>query len=552
MKRLLTFLALALASCTFVSSRMHRAQAEAGPVTEALAVAEGIRWRPGDRLAVWSDADSLAILTGKPGRNGSATFARDSFVFVPGRTYHAVYPCPEDISAIPAVLDGPDRTWYSEAEVADGEIRFRLHGLAATLRLGVGIPASERISRFELVPLWGTVPAAAVLDGRTGRLSPTDSLARFTQAVDVRGPQFDMDLSFPAAFPDAPFALVLYGTQDTYSLRIDRQAFPAGETVSVTGTAVPLESTVPSRISVRDMPQEPAGIPSGQYSGITSLSNGSYAVVHDKSPGGGIWFFRIPLDRDGNILSITTLQASGTQDGPAGKDAEGIAYAAASGTLFVSTESDQSIREYDLEGHPTGRSLAVPADLARDRIAANKGFEALTCGEDRIWTVTEGPLKADADWLSGGRMLRIQRFSLADLRPDGRYFYRMDAPTASSAGTLAYVHGVSALAALPDGRLLVLEREVYVPNGSFLQKLTASFSRTKIYAVDPENDPAGVLTKAPVADFSCSALTLANFEGMCLGPALPDGTTPLLLVADSQNSMAGLVQEYVKVLKLGL
>lgn len=421
-----------------------------------------------------------------------------------------------------------------------------------TFRIGVDVPAAERIARCELVPLWGTVPVAAEVDSLTHRVVPTDSVRRHVIDLAAEGPRITLDITLPAALPDAPFALVLYGEQDIYTLRIPRQAFPAGAVIPVTGTAVPLGAPASFRLRAVEGGQFPVDVPSGQYSGIAPLSNGSYAVVHDKAPGGGIWFFQIPLDSDGNVLTVRSLKAPGTQDGAAGKDAEGVAYAASSGTLFVSMESDQSIREFDLEGRPTGRSLVVPADLARDRITANKGFEALACREDRIWTLTEGPVREDADWLSAGRILRLQRFSLGDLQPDDRCFYRMDAPTANSAGTLAYVHGVSALAALPDGRLLVLEREVYVPNGSFFQKLTESFSRTKIYAVDPENDPAGVLAKAPVADFTCGALNLANFEGMCPGPALPDGTTPLLLVADSQDSMGGLTQEYVKVLKLRL
>lgn len=88
------------------------------------------------------------------------------------------------------------------------------------------------------------------------------------------------------------------------------------------------------------------------------------------------------------------------------------------------------------------------------------------------------------------------------------------------------------------------------PSGGFFQKLAESFSRTRIYAVDPLRDRAGILRKALVADFTCNALQLADFEGMCLGPALPDGRYPLLLLADSQSGMNGLVQEYVKVLLL--
>ena len=48
--------------------------------------------------------------------------------------------------------------------------------------------------------------------------------------------------------------------------------------------------------------------------------------------------------------------------------------------------------------------------------------------------------------------------------------------------------------------------------------------------------------------FTTGALNLANFEGMCLGPVLPDGRRTLVLIADSQKGSGGLTNEYVKVI----
>ena len=48
-------------------------------------------------------------------------------------------------------------------------------------------------------------------------------------------------------------------------------------------------------------------------------------------------------------------------------------------------------------------------------------------------------------------------------------------------------------AAYPDdGRLLVLEREVYVPKGSLWEKLQGAFTDIHIYVVDPVHDTAGL------------------------------------------------------------
>ena len=43
-------------------------------------------------------------------------------------------------------------------------------------------------------------------------------------------------------------------------------------------------------------------------------------------------------------------------------------------------------------------------------------------------------------------------------------------------------------------------------------------------------------------------MSLANYEGMCLGPTLPDGRRCLVLIPDSQGGKDGLTSEYVKVI----
>ena len=285
---------------------------------------------------------------------------------------------------------------------------------------------------------------------------------------------------------------------------------------------------------------------SGQYSGITHLGGNHFAVVHDKLGSGGLLFFYIRLREDGSVEFVYKTVPEGTS-GSDRKDNEGVAYVPYTRTVFISAEADQSIREYDLQGRPTGRLLAIPEDMGTAHITPNKGFEALTYNARThlFWTTTEGPLLGDEDLV-----LRLQSFG-EDLKPAARYPYRMDAPAVSAqkaAGASAYVHGVPALAALDDGSLIVLEREVYVPGGGLKGKLDGSFTTTKLYQVKPGADKAGVLRKRLLTDFDTSALSsFANYEGMCAGPRLPDGRQTLLLIPDSQNGSSGLTQEYIKV-----
>ena len=283
-------------------------------------------------------------------------------------------------------------------------------------------------------------------------------------------------------------------------------------------------------------------IPAGQYSGITRIDDDTYAVVHDKARGGGLHIFTITLKADGNIGPVSAFETDA--GGIADRDNEDIVYVPETKTIFISAEGDQSIREYRLDGRETGRQLAVPEAFKNAR--KNAGFESLAYSDGTFWTTTEAPLP-------GEDFYRIQSFSLSTLQPGRSCLYKADEPStkeADAAAARAYVHGISALTVLPDGRLAVLEREVFVPGGGLWGKLSRSFAKGIIYAVDPAEDTEGTLSKTLLKEFRTSALGLANFEGMCLGPVLPDGRQTLLLIADSQGGSGGLVGEYLQVIIL--
>ena len=295
-------------------------------------------------------------------------------------------------------------------------------------------------------------------------------------------------------------------------------------------------------------------IASGQYSGITRISDNRYAVVDDKYRGGGILFFTIEVDPvTGVIGKVTTTVPPATKlANVSGRDCEGIAYA--DGMLYVSAETDQSIREYDLDGNATGRSFEVPDEMGIRRIHPNAGFEAFTYNAvtRHFWTTTERPLLKDT---LIPRLHRLQRFDAA-FRPDRQYLYQMDEPLRSAADTRAYIHGISAMTALDDGSLLVLEREVYVPT-SLMRAVGETFSLTKIYQVVPSDratsassDSGDILPKQLLVEFTTRATDLANYEGMCLGPVLKDGRQTILLIADSQGGYNGLTKEYLKIIIL--
>ena len=103
---------------------------------------------------------------------------------------------------------------------------------------------------------------------------------------------------------------------------------------------------------------------------------------------------------------------------------------------------------------------------------------------------------------------------------------------------------------LEDGRIIVLEREVYVPGGSIIEKALGAFTLSTLYVVDPLNDKGGILEKRLLIKVVTSALNLANYEGLCLGPKLSGNRQILLLIADSQNGQGGLTGEYLQIITM--
>jgi hypothetical protein len=92
----------------------------------------------------------------------------------------------------------------------------------------------------------------------------------------------------------------------------------------------------------------------------------------------------------------------------------------------------------------------------------------------------------------------------------------------------------------------VLEREIRKTSKSI-----GSFVHVKLYLVDPTRyQPGDVLEKQLLTEFrtriNLTRRNFANYEGLCLGPRLVDGSLLLLLVADSQNQYRGVLRDWFK------
>lgn len=338
----------------------------------------------------------------------------------------------------------------------------------------------------------------------------------------------------------------------------------------------------------------PKTVAAGNYSGITHLHDDIYAVVSDKSDSALFFKFRIQLNPvSGELKHVENLGFSQTVR-EKGLDYEAIARVSDS-TLVAVSEGLFRFAEYPVYGmnndrcaFRVGESVDVRKQKPTDYIWAsthspsdfypNYGYESLAYDSVRhlLWSISESTLRKDgepASWQNGeANRLRLFAFDWSERSDTSSllssvkhpiavsYAYRMDAPEVRKRPQ-TYALGVSELCVLPDGQLLVLEREVYVPKSKI-----GAFCQCKLYLVNPAEEQIFPMAASFVADdvpyvrktlltqwttrLTLLGRTFANYEGMCLGPQLADGSQVLILLSDSQDQYAGVLKDWFKTIVL--
>ena len=303
-------------------------------------------------------------------------------------------------------------------------------------------------------------------------------------------------------------------------------------------------------------------------SGLTHVADDAYYAVRDS--GGALFALTIGVDRatgmptNGVVTGQTALAGRG--------DLECVAWDRARRWVWVGDEDDGSIRAFDPATGAERARAAVPAVF--DAFRYNRSFEALTLRPDglEMWACNEealcrreaegrtakkaAPVRAttpDVDdgpraTRAHGTRVRLQRFTRpapeAAWTAAGQWMYVTDSVGGGDFAGKSRC-GVSGLLCLSDGTLLVLEREMSIKKG----KVLPSF-RCRIYAIDfnHADDVADVVAlkgtaRRPVAKRRLfGAYTgLAMYEGICLGPALADGSRSVLLISDGDDGAANRI-----------
>ena len=343
----------------------------------------------------------------------------------------------------------------------------------------------------------------------------------------------------------------------------------------------------------------PKTVAAGNYSGIAHLHDDIYAVVSDKSDSALYFNFRIQVNpKTGELEQVENLGFTERTDGTLndgkpwlgqekGFDHEAIVKVSDS-TLVIASEGYCRLKEYPI--------LPTSADAAKvgyqqnlwesrwpsSEFYPNYNFESLAFDSVRqyLWTIPESTLRKDGQPATPqnglANQLRLMRFdwgkmkenrnkeayseqvsSKKDSRCMTTYAYQMDQPSTYKKADI-YVMGVSELCALPDGQLLVLEREAFIPKIKI-----GAFCKCKLYLINPLNSEefsmkekfssdTPFLKKRLLAEWktglSLSKRSFANYEGMCLGPKLEDGSQVVILLSDSQDQYAGVLKDWFKTI----
>ena len=343
----------------------------------------------------------------------------------------------------------------------------------------------------------------------------------------------------------------------------------------------------------------PKTVAAGNYSGIAHLHDDIYAVVSDKSDSALYFNFRIQVNpKTGELERVENLGFNERIDGTLndgkpwqgqekGFDHEAVVKVSDS-TLVIASEGYCRLKEYPiLPISADTAKVGYPQNLWESRWPSsdfypNYNFESLAFDSvhQYLWTIPESTLRKDGQPATPqnglANQLRLMRLDWGKMKEDSNkeeyseqvsskkdsrymmtYAYQMDQPSTHKKADI-YVMGVSELCTLPDGQLLVLEREAFIPKIKI-----GAFCKCKLYLINPLNSEEFSMKEKFSSDtpflkkrlltewktgLSLSKRSFANYEGMCLGPMLEDGSQVVILLSDSQDQYAGVLKDWFKTI----
>ena len=307
-----------------------------------------------------------------------------------------------------------------------------------------------------------------------------------------------------------------------------------------------------------------------------------YAISDDQGTIDPVRYYTLGIDvSDGqldpgdiNFLDVTfILDPSGSPYAPASLDPEGLVLAH-EGQLYFSSEGfaartppvNPFINRMNLNGRHN-RSLLVPDKFLPDGtltqgVRPNLGFESLNVTPDQktLVTASEGALAQDGPAANIGQssLARILEYRLSSGQPGSEYVYVVNpvAETPVPADQFR-VNGLVELLPLDNlGTMLALERSFSVGaegggNTIWLYEIETRDATDVSGEFSLLNVVFTPVTKRLILNVETDlGIEPDNIEGTALGPALPDGRLPLILVSDNNFAATQTTQFIVLAVEL--
>ena len=284
----------------------------------------------------------------------------------------------------------------------------------------------------------------------------------------------------------------------------------------------------------------------GGLSGLTyDQRRGAYYSIVDNQGTTDARFYTldVPVDRSGlgtpEVIDVTVLRkASGDPFTGADFDGEGIALTR-NGDLFISSETEPSIRRFSLEGELLEELPTPQRFLLAGGDRTNQTFEALSSSPNNRSLFTANEVYLVPDGSDRIRILRYEDRGPGGFEPAEEFYYLADPGL-----------GVVEILALSESELLVLERGFRSGVGNTVRVYRVSLdgagdvsdveSLATAGAEPLEKELLVDLADCPPGDATTPGAQanplLDNFEALTLGPRLPGGRRSLLLVSDDNFS----------------
>ncbi|MER5225850.1 esterase-like activity of phytase family protein [Streptomyces flaveus] len=342
----------------------------------------------------------------------------------------------------------------------------------------------------------------------------------------------------------------------------------------------------PQAVRLLDTLTVPAGttefdMPFGGLSGIDyDRESGEYvAISDDRSENGKARFYTLRLPLDGAAFAdakpaldgLTVLDdTTGEPFAPKAVDPEAIRWTPGGKSLLWTSEGASSsgqpafVREATTSGGYV-RELPLPKAYAPVRSASgtltagvrnNQALEGLTLSPDgsKAVTITENALVQDGP-AAGLTAKSPSRLLVTDRKTgaaQAEHVYEVDpisdAPTAplpAPVGTYSADRGVSEILAVNETDYLTVERS-FASGVGFAIRLywTSTIGATDVSGKEALSGTEKPMPKKLLYDFTTSGTDADNVEGITWGPALPDGSRSLVLVADDNFGFNGSVTKF--------